>query len=59
VPDSHSCTPQALDGHRVNVRGVIVVVFARLGGEGVSIISMRPASKSERKLFHDNQERGD
>jgi hypothetical protein len=35
----------------VNVRGVIVVVFVRLGREGVSIISMRPASHSERKLY--------
>lgn len=35
----------------VSVRGVIVVVFARLGREGVSIISMRPASRSERKLY--------
>lgn len=35
----------------VNVRGVVVVVFARLGREGVSIISMRPASRSERKLY--------
>jgi uncharacterized DUF497 family protein len=35
----------------VNVRGVVVVVFARLGREGVSIISMRPASKDERKQY--------
>jgi uncharacterized DUF497 family protein len=35
----------------VNIRGVVVVVFARLGGEGVSIISMRPASKDERKRY--------
>lgn len=34
-----------------SVRGVIVVVFARLGREGVSIISMRSASRSERKLY--------
>ncbi|BAL74827.1 BrnT family toxin [Bradyrhizobium cosmicum] len=34
-----------------SIRGVIVVVFARLGREGVSIISMRPASRSERKLY--------
>jgi uncharacterized protein len=32
----------------VSIRGVVVVVFARLG---VSIISMRPASRSERKLY--------
>jgi hypothetical protein len=35
----------------VNIRGVVVVVFARLGREGVSIISMRPVSRSERKLY--------
>ncbi|QQO32816.1 BrnT family toxin [Bradyrhizobium diazoefficiens] len=34
-----------------SIRGVIVVVFARLGREGVSIISMRPASRSERRLY--------
>lgn len=31
--------------------GTIVVVFALLGSEGISIISMRPASKRERSLF--------
>jgi uncharacterized protein len=36
----------------VNTRGVVVVVvFARLGREGVSIISMRPASRNERSLY--------
>ena len=35
----------------VSIRGVIVVVFATLGREGVSMISMRPASRSERKLY--------
>ena len=35
----------------VDIRGVIVVVFARLGREGVSIVSMRPASRNERKLY--------
>jgi uncharacterized protein len=35
----------------VNIRGVIVVVFARLGREGVSVISMRPASRDERKQY--------
>ena len=38
----------------VSIRGVIVVVFARIGREGVSsisIISMRPASRSERILY--------
>lgn len=31
--------------------GTIAVVFALLGTEGVSIISMRPASQKERKLL--------
>jgi uncharacterized protein len=35
----------------VTMQGVVVVVFVRLGREGVSIISMRPASRSERKLY--------
>ena len=35
----------------ISIRGMIVVVFARLGREGVSIISMRPASKDERKQY--------
>jgi uncharacterized DUF497 family protein len=34
-----------------NVRGVIVVVFVKLGKEAVSVISMRPASRNERKLY--------
>jgi uncharacterized DUF497 family protein len=34
-------------------RGVLVMVFARLGREGVSIISMRPASRAERKLYEE------
>jgi uncharacterized protein len=34
-----------------NIRGVIVVVFVVLGKEAVSVISMRPASKNERKLY--------
>jgi uncharacterized DUF497 family protein len=37
----------------VNIRGVIVVALARLGREGVSIISMRPASRNERKLYEE------
>jgi uncharacterized DUF497 family protein len=32
--------------------GIVVVVFVALGAEGVSIISMRPASRKERKLIH-------
>jgi hypothetical protein len=35
----------------VSIRGVIVVVFARLGREGISIVSMRPASRGERRLY--------
>jgi len=35
----------------VNNRGVAVVVFARLGREGISVVSMRPASRNERKLY--------
>ncbi|MFG6083795.1 BrnT family toxin [Paracoccus litorisediminis] len=31
--------------------GTIAVVFATLGSEGVSVISMRPASKKERSLL--------
>jgi uncharacterized DUF497 family protein len=31
--------------------GVVVVVFVALGSEGVSIVSMRPASRKERKLL--------
>ncbi|WP_423887105.1 hypothetical protein [Bradyrhizobium sp.] len=42
-------------GIGVNIRGVIVVVFARLGREGISIISMRPASKDERKRYYENR----
>ena len=34
-----------------NIRDVIVVVFVTLGKEAVSVISMRPASKNERKLY--------
>lgn len=35
----------------VNIRGVISVIFATRGAEGVSIVSMRPASKKERELY--------
>lgn len=31
--------------------GTIAVVFAVLGTEGISIISMRPSSRQERKLY--------
>jgi uncharacterized DUF497 family protein len=33
--------------------GVISVVFAILGAEGISVISMRPASKLEKKAYDD------
>ena len=33
------------------MNGIIVVIFATLGTEGVSIISARPASAKERKLL--------
>jgi uncharacterized protein len=36
-----------------NIRGVIVVVFVKLGKEAVSVISIRPASRDERKLYAD------
>ncbi len=35
-----------------NTEGVICVVFVVLGLEGISVISMRPASRKERKLFN-------
>jgi len=31
--------------------GTVVLIFALLGREGLSIIRMRPASKTERSLF--------
>lgn len=34
-----------------NIRGVVVVVFVTLGKEAIGIISMRPASRYERKLY--------
>lgn len=36
--------------------GSIAVVFAVLGSEGISVISMRPARKSERRLLDDSEE---
>jgi uncharacterized DUF497 family protein len=35
------------------IQGVVSVVFVTLGQEAVSVISMRPASKYERKLHAD------
>ena len=31
---------------------VIIVIFAPLGTESISVISMRPANRQERSLFH-------
>jgi len=39
---------------RMNDR-ILVVVFAPLGTEAVSIVSVRAASKAERKLFDERQ----
>ena len=36
----------------VDANGVISALFVTLGLEGISVISMRPASKNERKLFN-------
>ncbi len=41
-------------GIGANVGGVICVVFARYGQEAISVISMRPASVAERRLYHDS-----
>ena len=41
---------------RHSARGVIVVVFATLGTEAVSVISTRPASRKERSLFDGRQD---
>jgi uncharacterized protein len=38
-------------------RSALVVIFAPLGAEGVSIVSMRPASQKEWTLLHDGQTR--
>ncbi|TIW96691.1 MAG: hypothetical protein E5V59_10655 [Mesorhizobium sp.] len=35
------------------VDGVVAVIFARLGSEGISIVSMRRANSVERRLFDD------
>jgi uncharacterized DUF497 family protein len=41
-----------------NIRGVIVVVFVALGKEAISVISMRPANRTERKLYAERQKEG-
>ena len=43
-------------GIGTSARGVICVVFARLGKEGISVISMRAASAQERKLYAESLE---
>jgi uncharacterized protein len=35
--------------------GIIAVVFVALGTEALSIISMRPASRKERKIYEQSQ----
>lgn len=32
-------------------KSIISVIFAKLGSEGISIISMRPAKKNERRML--------
>ena len=49
VRKSHS--GRAIAINEFQGRLVIVVVFAPLGSEAISIISMRPASSKERKLL--------
>jgi uncharacterized DUF497 family protein len=48
VRSSHSGRLRAIG---ITRHGVTAVVFALLGTEAVSVISMRPASRSERKLI--------
>jgi len=33
------------------LKGIVVVIFARLGSEGISIVSARPANRKERRLL--------
>jgi uncharacterized DUF497 family protein len=37
--------------------GTVAVVFASLGNEALTVISMRPASKTERRLLNDTEEK--
>ena len=39
-----------------NMHGVISVIFAALGAEGISVISMRPARKDERRIYEEAKE---
>jgi uncharacterized DUF497 family protein len=43
----------------LNVHNVVSVVFATLGKEGLSLISMRPANKKERKLYEEYQKQNE
>jgi uncharacterized DUF497 family protein len=36
---------------------MIAVIFVMLGAEGVSLISLRPASRQERRLYEQRQQR--
>jgi uncharacterized DUF497 family protein len=40
----------------MDVHGVIAVILVALGLEAISVISMRPASKQERKLYAEHKE---
>lgn len=33
------------------INGIVTIIFIRLGTEGLSVISMRPASRRERRLL--------
>lgn len=39
----------------VNIRVVVVVIFAAYGNEAFSIISMRPARKDEMQFYEENR----
>lgn len=39
----------------IAIHGVVAVIFATRGTEGVSIISLRPASKKERRLYEESR----
>jgi uncharacterized protein len=39
----------------VLIEKLIVVIFFALGSEGLSVISMRPANKKERRLYEQDQ----
>ncbi|MGY3614279.1 BrnT family toxin [Bradyrhizobium sp. USDA 10063] len=43
-------------GIGVSAHGVIAVVFFALGAEAISVISLRPASRQERKLYAESKE---